>query len=306
MGGVFRKNRRAPFLTGDTALIAAHSAFLKKDYEPARKLLSVRSSNLRYFFADQLAHELIREQVLAWAENAPNCQAAALLRAAQGIVWAWDAKRGDGGDWRDFGDRLKVLETEIRQLVPHDPNRPALQLVLGKGADWDHRTLQATYQEGHNLNPNHYPVHRNYLETLLARSGGSHEAALSFATKTMEQCGDGSNLGTLVMTALSEQWLAMKSFGQESASADILIGQPRVLQLTEEAYRKSLGSPHYEETHASVVARNEAAFWFFVSKQRPFLKAELQKLKGRYMVHPWGTLAEPRKAFEAARRMARG
>ena len=305
MGGLFQKKlSEPPPLTGDPLLQGALARLLKGDFTVVDRLLSLDPPELRYFYAFQLGEKLTRQQVLACGTERPS---ALLLRAAHGPQWAWEARSNavardlSSGQVQSFADRLGVVAQEIEALPESDPNRWALMLIVAKGKNMPLMESDRLYgRVGHE----HYFGAANYLDCQLKKWAGSHQRALDFACGAAEKAHEGSLMGALVASALTEQWLYAGSFEKNPEEAARIIADQQLINLSLKAYERSIGSSKFVETPAAVEPRNAQAFWFYLSKQRDPLKVELQKLGKRFTQWPWCYLGAPGKVFGEARKFA--
>ncbi|MBS2037050.1 hypothetical protein JST97_18830 [bacterium] len=293
-----------PPLTGDVLLQGALARLLKGDFTPVDRLLRLDPPDLRYFYAFKLAEKLNRQQVLSCATAGPS---GSLLRAAHGPQWAWEVRSNaqardlSSGQVQSFAERLAVVGQEIELLPEADPNRWALLLIVAKGKNMPLLESERLYSR---LGGEHYFGAANFLDCQLKKWSGSHQKALDFAVDTAERSAEGGPLGALVAIALTEQWLYAGAFAKDQQEAARVLADPQLARLSLRAYERSLGSARLVESPYMVEPRNHQAFWFYLSKQRDPLRAELQKLGKRFTQWPWCYLGEPATAFIEARKFA--
>ena len=121
----------------------------------------------------------------------------------------------------------------------------------------------------------------------------------------MDACPEGSEMGVLMLVALTEQWLYLHAFEKQPQQAQNFIVESVKHSLALTAYQRSLGSDRFKFGVSSVNACNEGAFWFYLSEQPQLLKRELERLGDRCTASPWEYLGEPGATFQKAREFAK-
>ena len=302
-----------PF-SGDRELQAAFTELRKGKTKSTQQLLAHPDPNARYFYAFELGSVVTRELVESWCQSQPDCQEAVFLRAAQGPQWAWQARTAQvaalvNSDRRaEFSRRLNFVRQDLEGLIqrnPKDPNPHALLLIVAKGEDRPASERQAIWKQMFELYPNHYAGNRNYLDSILAKWGGSYQQTMEFTRQVMEACPEGSEIGVLTLVALTEHWLYLDAFEKQPEQASQFVQESASHSLAAQAYQRSIGSDLFQFGVSSINACNEAAFWFYLSQQPQYLKRELTRIGDRCTASPWDYLGPVSVIFEKARKFAR-
>ncbi len=311
MGSLFGAKPIRPVAFGGVReLEEALAGFRKGESGQLEALLSHPRANHRYFFAFEAAEVVERPLVEAWANQYPDHLPALLLKAANGLTWAWQARgnqaasRTSAEQFLGFEDRLKVVAHDLQELerrLPQDPNPLALQIILAKAQNWPGPARRQLFERAVALEPDHYPAHRNYLDGLLMKWGGDHRQAADFALQAARGAAQGSDLGCLVFVAYLEQWLYHQAFERQPALAAEFCQRHDVVATTREVYSRWAASPDWP---GAPEARNHAAMWLFLCGQKDLLRQELKALGPRLRESPWDYLGQPAEVFARARKYA--
>ncbi len=140
------------------------------------------------------------------------------------------------------------------------------------------------------IDPHHYCGHREMLETLKKKWGGSDEEMFVFARTAPENAQPGKNVYALVLDA---HWEARNAYGwgNDDAAADAYFKDSTVREEIVAAWRKTAGRPDYREDEDSQILYNLFAAAFYLAGDKPRTRDALEKMNGLYLDEPWETLA---------------
>jgi hypothetical protein len=231
------------------------------------------------------------------------------------IEHAWEARgHGTSDTVSDkghdlFKQRLQQADRELSQaakLDPADPTPWAHRLTVARGLGLGQGHARQLYQEAAKRYPQHYTAHMQMLAVLTEKWGGSHQAMFDFARKAAERAGEGSHLGVLVIYAHIERWLYYR-FDDDKKGMDKYPKERATQEECTSQYQRSLGSPQLQVRRTTILARNVAAMWFFLAKDRKRLQSEVAQIGNAYTDSPWGYWDTPERAYaEAAQYAYRG
>jgi hypothetical protein len=139
-----------------------------------------------------------------------------LASGARHVQWAWHARTGfeakyvSEEQWELFRARLRTAEELLLEAAEREPTSAApwyfLQISgrgLQVGPDVAERRFEATCRRS----PGHVAAHRQHLQQLSAKWGGSRERMHAFARESALAAPAGSPMGMLVAQAHLEEWL---------------------------------------------------------------------------------------------------
>lgn len=139
-----------------------------------------------------------------------------LVSGARHIGWAWHARTGfeakyvSEEQWKLFRARLATAEEHLLEVAEREPSWAApwyfLQISgrgLQVGPDVAERRFAATCRRA----PGHVAAHRQHLQQLCPKWGGSRARMHAFARDSMMAAPAGSPMGQLVAQAHLEEWL---------------------------------------------------------------------------------------------------
>ncbi|MEV6013606.1 hypothetical protein AB0M29_43545 [Streptomyces sp. NPDC051976] len=146
--------------------------------------------------------------------------------------------------------------------------------------------------------PWHTAAHRQRLQHLCAKSGGSHARTHAFAREAMLAAPEGSPLGGLVAMAHIEEWLAL---GGDPESLHMT--GPPVVHALREAAARSVGHPAFVRRRDWAVEFNTFAMAFALAGDHRSARPLFRALGARATEFPWRYLDErsPLVAFRAWR-----
>ena len=152
--------------------------------------------------------------------------------------------------------------------------------------------------------PEHWSAHANLLQFVCEKWHGSHDEAHQFAREAVARAGAGSDLAGILFRAHVERWLYAANFDDDKPFAESYLEDPDVARELLQAHAQSLGSPALRERASTIYARNAAAFWFHLAKDRPRLREQILKIGNAYSELPWAYSGEAERVYAAASKWA--
>lgn len=269
----------------------------------------------RTFYVDLLAGDARPMDLDFWVQSGQEPDLALLARGRANMEMAWQARgRGQASSvtaegQQRFEQYMAAAQQDLHQaaqLQPADPSPWAFLLEVVKVLDLGMETAQQYYQHAVSLDPQHYKAHALMLGFHCQKWGGSHEQMFQFAYDAANRAGPGSDLHTILLYAHIERWLYFDAFEDNAAGAKAYLKDPRVIQETLAAYQNSLGSPQLLLRRSTIHARNTAAFWFFLTRQKTQAQMEIAQIGNAYTELPWALWDTPAKAYSEASQWAYG
>ncbi len=157
-----------------------------------------------------LAEPDARAHLDAWCEGAPESAWPFLIRGADHIDAAWEA-RGSGwartvgeDGWRLFGEHLVAAKADLEKahaLAPTLADAPALLVTVAMGLGPDRVNVEEYLTWATEADPHHMTIHGRMLNLLLPRWHGSAEAAFGYARGAVGAYPDEPAMWSLVLTA---------------------------------------------------------------------------------------------------------
>ncbi|MBV6701525.1 hypothetical protein KV557_31185 [Kitasatospora aureofaciens] len=229
-----------------------------------------------------------------------------LLSGARHITWAWEARTGARAkhvteeQWRLFHERLDIAEEQLLEAAEREPARLAPWYFLqisARGASLDPEAATCRFEAALRRAPGHPASHRQRLQQLCAKWGGSHDEMHDFARSSMLAAPEGSQLGELVALAHLERWLDLPD-GEDHA----YLTSPTVLAELQEAAFRSVLHPGFTQVRGWQGAFNTFAMAFSLADQRKTAHLLFDALDGLVTESPWHYLAgDPVENFRAHR-----
>lgn len=230
-----------------------------------------------------------------WTEEAvaadPGDALALLVSGARHVGWAWHTRGRAAAaavpesQWQLFHARLETAQERLFAAAERDPALAApwyfLQIAargLQSGQDVAQRRFEATCRRS----PGHAAAHRQQLEQLSEKWGGSHERMHAFARAAMLDAPEGSRLGELVAFAHLEEW---RSRGADPESP--WLGGPAVLGALQEAAGHSVLHPAFARRTDWPLAANAFAMAFALAGDHRSARAAFRVLGDRPTEVPW-------------------
>lgn len=224
----------------------------------------------------------------------PDDTLALLVSAARQVTWAWQARGSGRADsvtedgWTLFRERLVVAEEQLLDVAEREPSWATpwyfLQIAgrgLQVGPDVALRRFEATCRRA----PGHAAAHRQYLQQLSKKWGGSHERMHAFARESMLGAPEGSRLGELVAEAYLEEWL---DAGGDPDSARLR--DPRVVRALHEAGARSVHHPAFERSRDWAIAVNSFALAFGLAGEDAAARTMFRMVAKQPTESPWNYL----------------
>jgi hypothetical protein len=293
-------------------------------HEPLRGRLLAAAAAGRY---DEVFDTLLRadpdtRDALVWvlARELPEgtwlrCRDAGLAHLGRGvaaIIAGWRARSSRVAQYvsdaaaRAFEEHLERAVRELAraaELWPADPAPHAAMLVAGRGLSFEHGLAERTFYAATERDRGCWRAHDAMLQYLCEKWHGSHEAMFAFARDVSSRAPRGSALHLLVLSAHVERWIHYASGdGNERAQGEQYLRDPQVVRECDEAYGRFVAGT--EERTSTRAARNAAAFWFFLTRDRDRLRAELHAIGDQWTPAPWAYLGAPRAVLRQARELA--
>ncbi|MER7765519.1 hypothetical protein [Kitasatospora sp. NPDC096140] len=238
--------------------------------------------------------------------DTPDDTVALLLSGARQVTWAWEARTGARAknvteeQWKLFHQRLDTAEEQLLEVAEREPAWLAPWYFLqisARGASLGPEIATCRFEAAVRRAPGHAGSHRQRLQQLCAKWGGSHEEMHAFARSAMLAAPEGSHLGELVVLAHLEHWLDLPD-GEDHA----YLTSPTVLAEMQEAAFRSVLHPDFQPVRGWQGAFNSFAMAFSLADQRKTARMLFDALDGAVTESPWHYLSgNPVKAFSAHR-----
>ncbi|MER7672886.1 hypothetical protein ABTY61_31145 [Kitasatospora sp. NPDC096128] len=238
--------------------------------------------------------------------DAPDDALPLLLSGARHVSWAWEARSSARAkhvteeQWKLFHQRLEVAEEQLLEVAEREPSWLAPWYFLqisARGASLAPEVATCRFEAAVRRVPGHPGSHRQRLQQLCAKWGGSHDAMHEFARSSMLAAPEGSPLGELVALAHLERWLDLPD-GEDHA----YLTSPTVLADLQEAAFRSVLHPDFVPSGGWQASFNTFAMAFSLADQRKTARLLFDALDGMVTESPWHYLAgDPVKAFRAHR-----
>ncbi|MEU9040527.1 MULTISPECIES: hypothetical protein [unclassified Kitasatospora] len=236
----------------------------------------------------------------------PDDTVALLLSGARQITWAWEARTGARAkqvteeQWKLFHERLDTAEEQLLEAAEREPSWLAPWYFLqisARGASLGPEVATCRFEAAVRRSPDHGGSHRQRLQQLSAKWGGSHEEMHHFARSAMLAAPEGSHLGELVALAHLEHWLDLPD-GEDHA----YLTSPTVLAELQEAAFRSVLHPDFTPARGWQGSFNTFAMAFSLADQRKTARLLFEALDGAVTESPWHYLSgDPVKVFRAHR-----
>ncbi|MCP2313879.1 hypothetical protein [Kitasatospora paracochleata] len=247
----------------------------------------------------------LAETVAAQPEDA----SALLLSGARQVSWAWEARTRARAQhvsreqWQVFGERLEAAEEQLYAAAEREPSWLAPWYFLqisGRGASLGPDVARYRFEAALRRRPDHLGSHRQRLQQLCPKWGGSREEMHEFARGAMLAAPEGSPLGELVALAHIEHWLELDQ-GDDRA----YIGRKDVREQLHEAAERSVLHPAYRRGRGWQSAFNTFAMAFSIAGQPATAELLFRELDSTVTRFPWAYLnSSPGEAFRQCREAA--
>jgi hypothetical protein len=221
----------------------------------------------------------------------PGDAMALLVSGARQVGWAWHARGRFAAasvpesQRKLFRERLDTAELHLFEVVEREPEWAApwyfLQ-ITARGLQLDPDVAERRFEATCRRSPGHAAAHRQHLQQLSLKWGGSHERMHAFARAAMLDAPEGSRLGELVALAHLEEWL---SLGGDPESA--WMGSAPVLGALQEAAAHSVFHPAFARPADWALAFNAFAMAFALAGDDVSARSLFRTLGDRPTETPW-------------------
>jgi hypothetical protein len=236
-------------------------------------------------------------ELTVMAARAPDDPLPRLLLGARAVNRAW-AARGSGRastvsreGFDQFHALLAEAEEHLYAAARLDRRSAApwhFLLVSGRGLEVGPAVSLRRFEAVLARDPAHFGAHRQRLQQLCKKWGGSHEEMHAFARDAMLGSSD-PRIGILVAEAHIENW---QSLGGGTAGKAYM-REPAVCQSLAEAADRSIGHPGYAPARDPYLGHNMFAFAFTVSGQLPAGRRAFAGTRGVVTKAPWEYVKGP-------------
>jgi hypothetical protein len=250
----------------------------------------------------------IEEWIPRAVEAEPDSALALLVSGARQISWGWEARTGaratnvTAQQWDLFRQRLATAEEQLYEVAEREPDwlGPWYFLQLsGRGTSVGTEPARYRFEAAVRRCPGHLASHRQRLQQLCAKWGGSHEQMHDFARTAMLSAPEGSPLAELVPLAHLEHWLDLRT-GTDLAMWYLAGGQVRA-ELREAAERSVL-HPGYGRPRGWKATHNTFAMALSLAGEEQAAHRLFGELGGTVTEAPWHYLnGAPATSFRSRR-----
>lgn len=231
-----------------------------------------------------------------------------LFAGAHHVTWAWEARTAARAkdvsreQFRVFHERLRTAERFLYDAVEGLPGSAAPWYFLqisGRGLEVGPEVARRRFEATVKRSPEHVGAHRQQLQQVCAKWGGSHEEMHAFARKAALEGRQGNPLGELVASAHVERWLDLPGGGADTA----YMRQPSVIAELHEAADHTVRHPDHGRGLHWIPAFNEFAMAFWLADERKAAAELFAELDGRASESPWQYVngENPAAVFRKAR-----
>ncbi|MBS2533244.1 hypothetical protein KGQ20_10710 [Catenulispora sp. NF23] len=293
---------------GDPELAALRQAARITDWPTVEEILRPvrdRDDFERLTFLIGNIEDLGGDFLLKLPNQLPSDPLALTVAGARHSAWAWEARTGyrasqvSEEQFKVFHDRLRVAEEYLYTAVELDPANAApwyTLCVTSRGLEHGADVTRRRFEAGIKRAPGHVGLHRQMLQQLCAKWGGSHEAMHAFATKVFDAAPPGSGLGELVAQAHLEHWLDL-----EQGPDDVYIRDAAVVQDLRRAADASVFHPAFAPTSSPYTALNTFAMAFWLADDKDSAGRLFERIADHATKAPWRYRGDPERVFAVAR-----
>ncbi|MFI1094354.1 hypothetical protein [Streptomyces sp. NPDC020917] len=232
-----------------------------------------------------------------------------LVSGARHVEWAWQArtrkmaKYVSKEQFEVFHARLRIAEEQLYEAAERAPRWAApwhfLQ-ISGRGLQVGQEVADRRFEAVVRRAPGHLAAHRQHLQQVCGKWGGSPARMHAFAREAMLGAEPGSPLGELVAIAHLEQWLDEDGDAGKDGGH---MRRPFVVRELHEAADRSVRHPAFLRRRDWIRGVNTFALAFAVAGERDAAAALFLVLDGRVTEFPWMYLdgQDPAEPFRAWR-----
>lgn len=234
-------------------------------------------------------------------QQSPGDPLPRLLLGSRTIHRAWAvrtaarARHVSQEQFAQFHALLSEAEEHLYDAARLDPGSAApwsFLLTVGRGLEVGPEVSLRRFEAVIAREPAHLGAHRQRLQQLCRKWGGSHEQMHAFAREAM--LGSSSpELGLLVAEAHIEQWLDL---GGDAPGREYL-HNPYVRQSLIDAASRSIGRPDYAPARNPYLGFNTFAFAFSLAGLFPAASHAFAATRGVVTKAPWQFLGQPLDAY---------
>jgi hypothetical protein len=304
-------NAAVPFdpACGDPDAVRLCAAMSARDWPAARAILDGRDHEHLSFLVDVAAEVPDGQHWLPDVVRSDLRDTLALLMyAARAVCWAWEAhsateaKNVSRDRFAVFQQRLRLAEDCLQDVVRREPDNATgwyQMLPVARGLDLGQDEARRRFDQVVQYQPGHVWAHRQMLQQLCRKSGGSHSLMHGFAREATLTAAPGSPLGCLVADAYLEEW-------RDSNPARVSLLMTTVArERIREAADKSVRHPAYRQRPGWPRIHNSFAMAFSLSAEVVLAAEQFRVIGDRATHYPWCYLdRNPRLAFAQRRHKA--
>ena len=288
----------------------------KNDWKTVQEFLSrLSDQDDREFYVDKLTEWSSRPDFFdIWVDANPKSADAWLLRGAQGIKWAWEARTGKSAEnvaeeaWPIFFERLKQAWSDLNHALElnSDDATPFGQLIpCAMGLQLEKEIVISCLNNTIARSVISWKAHSATLFYLCKKWHGSHEEMFEFARSVTASVPEGTGLPSLIPIAHHERWVYALAFDDDAEFADKYFDQPEVQREIIDAYNKSVGSRAYVPNRSTRLQSSFFALGLLRSQAFNQALNELERLGNVVSEFPWAQLGDPVERFSKAKEIAK-
>jgi hypothetical protein len=293
---------------GDPELAALRQAARVADWRGMEAILQPvreRGDFERLTFLIGNVEDLGGDFLLKLPQQLPGDPLALSVAGARHSAWAWEARTGyrasqvSEEQFKVFHERLRVAEEYLYTAVELDPDSAApwyTLCVTSRGLEHGADITRRRFEAGVKRAPGHVGLHRQMLQQLCAKWGGSHEEMHAFAAKAFAAAPPGSGLGEIVAQAHLEHWLDL-----EQGPDDLYVRHAEVLGELRRAARASVFHPAFAPTSSPYTALNAFAMAFWLADDKETAGRLFERIGDHATKAPWRYRGDPERVFAVAR-----
>jgi hypothetical protein len=228
----------------------------------------------------------------------PRDPLALLVSGARHVEWAWEARTRQRAQnvsreqFEVFHARLRAAEDllyEVAEAVPEWVAPWYFLQISGRGLQVGPQVAARRFEASVRRCPAHLAAHRQHLQQICRKWGGSHEEMHAFAREAMLAVPPGGTLGELVAVAHLEHWLDLQDDSADmegGRGTEYLRGADVIVSLYEAAER-SVHHPDYPRRRDWTRGFNTFAMAFALAGEREAAADLFRVLDGSVTEFPW-------------------
>jgi hypothetical protein len=227
-------------------------------------------------------------------EAAPEDPLPLLVSGARHVEWAWHARTRAAARYVSeaqhelFRARLETAEEHLFEVVERMPASAAPWYFLqgsGRGLQVGPEVAERRFEATCGRAPGHLGAHRQQLQHLCPKWGGSRDRIHAFAREAMLAAPEGSPLGELVAMAYLEEWL---DIGGDPEST--FMSRPQVVDALHEAAGRSVYHPAFVRRRDWALSFNTFAMALALAGDHRTARPLFKTLGNRATETPWSYL----------------